>query len=194
MSLPIRNDLREPPPTFAKLDHESPLHLLEEIKLASGALKDGLTVKLSDESTRKEYVKFVKTLSEHVICSLYPPHEYSWSAIHEKIKLTEATCEVIGLVGTAFCSEPDFVDIAKVLFCRLFDVCRVLDTWVDVPDVPVEDGYPTPEELRQKTEDACIGLLRAWGEDVSDVYAWKVLKEIAMEYMALCDGASSITV
>ena len=138
----------------------------------------------------------VRHFYEHVIHSFPSPTEYPWDAIHEKIRLIEASFDVFSRVGAAFCAEEDFSQFAKKFFSRVYNICHALEGWIDVPNVVVEEGYPSPRELYEKGEQACIGLLRAWFGCVkleqSTTRGWQVANDVVAECLAVCQGEQQI--
>lgn len=190
MSQPSKVQIQQPPPILDQSVTEPPGHLFHQLGLLSDWANDrtALDNKLANPKERKKCMDLVQNFYEHVIHSFPSPGEYPWSAIHEKIRLIEASFDVFARVGTAFCAEKDFASFSKQFFVRVFNICRVLDYWIDVPNVSVPPGYPTPRELHAKGERACIGLLRAWFgclqvED-SGLCGWQAAKEIVVECLS----------
>lgn len=168
--------------------------LLEQLKALSDWAhgSTSLAIKLSSPQERKNCMAVVRNFYNHVINEFPLPGEYAWDACNEKVKLTEASFDVFSLVGAAFCAEDDFREFSRQFLTRVLNICRVLEEWIDVQDTRTRPGYPTPRELYEKGELACIGLLRAWfgclKAEVKDVRGWQVAKEIAAEWVTLIQG------
>lgn len=182
-----------PPPTFDN-ENETPKYLYEQLEALSEWANDGkqLLVKLSNESDRTNCMNVMRNFYDHVIYSFPSAEQYPWETIHERIKFINTSFDVFPFVGAAFCAENDFQDFSKLFFSRVLGVCHVLESWIDVPDVPNQDGYPTPMQLHDKGERACIGLLRAWlgclSTEKSGLRGWEVAKDIATQCITLCQG------
>ena len=151
-----------------------------------------LAIKLAKKGNRKHCMDMLDGFYEHVLQSFPSPREYPWPVIHEKIKLIEASFDVFALIGSVFCDADNFSTFSRQLFTRLLNICHVLEEWLDVIDVSVEPGDPTPRDLNEKGERACAGLLRSWlgcmKMEKNGLRGWQVAKEMMMECVASCRG------
>ncbi len=151
----------------------------------------------TSEDYREACLHLIKSLNDHLLKRFPPPHEYIWSTLHERTKLTEVTLEFIPRatlhVGDIFHGKDSF---AKSLVLRLLDVCHVLDTWLDVPDISDEDGYSTPSTLRRKAVNAIVAVLQCLGNSVkrdnendgSNPAGWELLRSLTSECIEACTG------
>lgn len=174
---------------------ETPGHLFEQLDALTKWVNDErepLLTKLARESDQEKCMVVLQEFYEHIIHSFPSPQEFPWPAIHEKIKLIEASFDVFALVGVAFCDAEDFPSFSRLFFLRVFSICHVLEGWIDTPDVSVEPGDPTPRELYIKGEQACVGLLRAWLGSMRTtkhgLRGWQVAQEMITECITSCQG------
>lgn len=184
-----------PVPTFQATGDPSPAHLLEFLETLSGDL-DRRPVRPNSQSNEVlSWTHLVSGLADHFLAYFPTPQELPWSAIHEKIKLTDISLRLIHRaterVELLFISSND---LAQNVFSRLLNLCYVLDIWVDVT-VPKEDGYPSPEELQRKAVHTIVAVLRSLGGRLNvgstkkTLLAHKTLKETLSECLACCNGA-----
>ncbi|KAI0938155.1 hypothetical protein AcV7_003428 [Taiwanofungus camphoratus] len=188
-----------PVPTFQATGDPSPAHLLEFLETLSGDL-DRRPVRPNSQSNEVlSWTHLVSGLADHFLAYFPTPQELPWSAIHEKIKLTDISLRLIHRaterVELLFISSND---LAQNVFSRLLNLCYVLDIWVDVT-VPKEDGYPSPEELQRKAVHTIVAVLRSLGGRLNvgstkkTLLAHKTLKETLSECLACCNDILSLS-
>ncbi|KAI0092138.1 hypothetical protein BDY19DRAFT_928481 [Irpex rosettiformis] len=183
-----------PIPTFdPDASDASAVHLLEYLQNLSDQFASGNAQ--TSEDYRDECLHLIKSLNNYLLKRFPSPHEYVWSTLHERTKLTEVTLEFIPratlCVGDIFHGKDSF---AKSLVLRLLDVCHVLDVWLDVPDIPIEDGYSPPSVLRSKAVEAIVAVLRCLGNSVKrenenegdNPPGWEMMRSLANECIEAC--------
>jgi serine/threonine-protein kinase ATR len=144
-------------------------------------------------TSRGTWVPVIAALSDHFLASLPSHRTVPWNAMHEKVKLVEITLEVVQRVTDrvdALYAGPG--NFASKIFTRLLNLCICLDVWVDVV-VPEENDIPTPLQLRQKTVQVAVSVLRCLGSNVvvaggSDEHTWKMLRNIVTQCLEVING------
>ena len=188
-----------PVPTFdPDASDASAAHLLEFLQNLSDQFASENSQ--TSEDYRDACLHLIKSLNDYLLKRFPSPLEYIWSTLHERTKLTEVTLEFIpratSRVGDIFHNKDE---LAKSLVLRLLDVCHVLDAWLDVPDIPIEDGYSSPSTLRVKAVKAVIAVLHCLGNNVKrdneneggNLAGWEVLRSLADECIEACAGEHS---
>ena len=187
--------LQRQPPRPIQIDNDASKRLSSQLKALTDWANDiqvPLDLKLSNRIERSNCLDVVRTFYNHVLQSFPSPSEYTWAALHEKITLIDASFAVFSRVGAAFCSADDFAAFSKDFWRHILGICCVLEQWIDHQDVTTDADCPTPRELYEKGESACVGLLRTWfgrmQTETSGVRGWQVAKEIVEECLSLCHG------
>jgi serine/threonine-protein kinase ATR len=158
-------------------------------------LRNLIAQNLDDElaSTRTDWVGIIIKLADHFLTPFPSNNDVPWDAMHDKIKLAEITLEVVHRATDrvrALYIGPN--DLAKKIFTRLLNLCSSLDGWVGV-EVPGVEGIPTPLDLRNKSFQTVVDLLRRLGSNVtsvgeSDEPTWRQLRNIIVEILEVGRG------
>lgn len=180
-----------PVPSFQDGDADaSPAAFLQFMrKLISENLTEHSAVRPNQET----WVPVVQGLSEHFLASFPLPTGLPWDTIHEKVRFTEVTLEVIERtilrVDSLFAGQGG---LAKTTFIRLVNVCSILDLWAE-PKTAEEGDLPSARTLRDKTFNVVVDLLRCLGSgaissDKSSESTWETLRGILTECLGAISG------
>jgi hypothetical protein len=194
LSLPAKMSLQDsssfPIPTFEELDGASPKNLLTFLQTFIDRIKNDKG-DLRRERTR--LLSLFESLNKSFIPPLPLPEAYPWNSMHERSAVSEVTFDMLYRLSKR-CGEVFLYkeDLSKSIFVKLLDFCVSAEIWIDVPDVPVKEGFPSPETLRAGCVHATVGMLRALAENIKIDYAgkpgWQILRSIAEECLAVCQG------
>ncbi|EKM59861.1 uncharacterized protein PHACADRAFT_181804 [Phanerochaete carnosa HHB-10118-sp] len=179
-----------PIPTFQASDQPCPKDLLDFllnfIQLATSQSAEVLL-----HNSRKRWLSAFDTLNRSFLKPLELPDEFEWHMLHERTKLFEVTFELFCLLTTR-CGEVLSYqeDLTKSMLCKLLDVASSLEIWLDVPDVPVKEGFPSPEKLYADCMKTMTAMLQALAGSAKIDHAgkpgWQILKSIGEECLAVC--------
>ena len=135
----------------------------------------------------------------------YPDeHLKQWHAMHEHIRLVDATLLVIQS-GTRnserFFSHPN--DFAMGVMHSLLRIAMVADRWTELP-VERQERYPNPDEMRTKAVEVATDYLNSFGKmqfPVVDKHRekeprffaplYEMQKRILGEFVDMCSGMQS---
>ena len=180
-----------PIPTFQESDGASPKELLSFLLNFIYRLKHDSIQDLHHHRSRS--LSVLDALDRDFLFPFPSPNEYPWNVLHEKIKLTEVICDLLCVMarrcGEVLCLQEN---IARSVFAKLLDLATGLDVWIDVPDLPLKEGYASPEQLHANCVLAASAMLRAFKKGIAIDHGgppgWKVLRNIAEECFQVCQG------
>lgn len=183
-----------PIPTFQASDAPCPKDLLDFllnfIELATSQSAEVLL-----HNSRKRWLSAFDSLNRSFLKPLELPDEFGWHMLHERTKLFEVTLELFYLL-TIRCGEVLSYqeDLTKSMLCKLLDVASSLEVWLDVPDVPVKEGFPSPEKLHADCVKTITAMLQALAGcakiDHAGKPGWQILRSIGEEFLSVCSGRS----
>jgi hypothetical protein len=161
-----------------------------------GLRDDWINEKVVKTASAKDMVRgdslipFVEHLMQEVP---YPSTADHWKSKHEAIKLAEVVFDCITLMMNK-CRCLLRRAHAKRLSAYLFRLCYVFDAWTYF-SIPHEEGVPTPKDLKRKAMDSLVAALLNLGQsaeadDATDLPAWQLAKEMLMQLLDTCEGAS----
>lgn len=134
---------------------------------------------------RKDWSQTVSSLLS--VLFLQGPDELRWGAMHEQVKFTEVSLQIIYHaakgVPSLFAGEET---LAQALFTVITIICTTLDLWIDV-DPPPQPGYLSPLELYKLASKTASTVLQALGDEVVPAVA-PTSRQLMKEVVNRCRG------
>ena len=190
MSVPDSSSL--PIPTFHDTDGTSPKNLLAFLqKFIQRMQNDNSKDFLHGERTRM--INLFESLHKEFLPPLPLPEEYPWDSMHERSTVSEVTFDMMYRLARR-CREAFSYqeDLSKSIFVKLLDFSVSADVWIDVPNISVKDGFPSPDALRLGCVHATIGVLHAYADCVNVGHAgkagWQIFRDVAEGCISACLG------
>ncbi|GJE85010.1 serine/threonine-protein kinase [Phanerochaete sordida] len=179
-----------PIPTFQSLDEPCPKHLLDFllnfIQLATHQSPEALL-----HNSRKRWLSAFDTLNRSFLKPLELPEQFGWHMLHERTKLFEVTFELLYLLTTRCGEVLSYQEnLTKSMLCKLLDIASSLEVWLDVPDIPPQEDFPSPEKLYTdcvKTISAMLYALAGCTKiDHEGRAGWQILRSVGEDCLASC--------
>lgn len=112
------------------------------------------------------WIPILSGLSDYVLSSFPSISTGTWDILHEKAVLVNATVDVFHLFLQRFSNLFDTSSlVARKTLVRLMILCHVLDCRND-GDVSINDGIPSPKELREKCLTVATEVIRYLGDNL----------------------------
>lgn len=148
------------PPTFQE-DGDS-ANFLAWMQGRVGALTDSPSLMKKENRT-----EWAHTVSGLISVLLLPgPDELRWEAMHEQVKFTEISLQIIYHAATnvpsLFAGENL---LPQALFVVIAIICTTLDRWIDA-DPPPQEGYLSPKELYALASSAASAILQGLADEL----------------------------
>ncbi|KAI0307056.1 hypothetical protein B0F90DRAFT_513397 [Multifurca ochricompacta] len=169
------------------------------------ALRDFLLQAISDNQSSlsykirhphlKTWIPILSGLSDYVLSSFPSISTATWDILHEKAVLVNATIDVFHLFIQRFSNLFDTAPhVARNTSARLIILCHVLDCRND-GDVLVQEGIPSPKQLREKCLTVATEVMRYLGDSLgsADVenLTWEAFRSVYTGCLGIGEGEPS---
>jgi hypothetical protein len=166
------------------------------------ALRDFLLQTIADNQPALPYrikhphletwIPILSGLSDYVLSSFPSISTGTWDILHEKAVLVNATVDVFHLFLQRFSNLFDTNTlVARKALVRLITLCHVLDRRND-GNVPINDGIPSPKELREKCLTVATELMRYLGDSLGSGSAgnptWEGFRSVFVGFLGIGEG------
>jgi hypothetical protein len=166
------------------------------------ALRDFLLQTIADNQPALPYrikhphletwIPILSGLSDYVLSSFPSISTGTWDILHEKAVLVNATVDVFHLFLQRFSNLFDTNTlVARKALVRLITLCHVLDCRND-GNVPVNDGIPSPKELREKCLTVATEVMRYLGDSLGSGSAgnptWEAFRSVFVGFLGIGEG------
>jgi hypothetical protein len=166
------------------------------------ALRDFLVQTIADNQPPLPYrikhphletwIPILSGLSDYVLSSFPSISTGTWDILHEKAVLVNATVDVFHLFLQRFSNLFDTNTlVSRKALVRLITLCHVLDCRND-GDVPVNDGIPSPKELREKCLTVATEVMRYLGDSLGSGSAgnptWGAFRSVFVGFLGIGEG------
>ncbi len=138
------------------------------------------------------WIPILSGLSDYVLSSFPSISTGTWDILHEKAVLVNATVDVFHLFLQRFSNlfDTDYL-VARKALTRLITICHVLDFRND-GDVPVNDGIPSPKELREKCLTVATEVMRYLGDSLGSGSmgnpTWEAFRSVFVGFVNIGEG------
>jgi hypothetical protein len=166
------------------------------------ALRDFLLQTIADNQPALPYrikhphletwIPILSGLSDYVLSSFPSISTGTWDILHEKAVLVNATVDVFHIFLQRFSNLFDANTlVARKALVRLITLCHVLDCRND-GNVPVNDGIPSPKELREKCLTVATEVMRYLGDSLGSGSAgnptWEAFRSVFVGFLGIGEG------
>ena len=166
------------------------------------ALRDFLVQTIADNQPGLPYrikhphletwIPILSGLSDYVLSSFPSISTGTWDILHEKAVLVNATVDVFHLFLQRFSNLFDTSSlVARKTLVRLMILCHVLDCRND-GDVSINDGIPSPKELREKCLTVAMEVMRYLGDNLGSGSVgnptWEAFRSVYAGILGIGEG------
>jgi hypothetical protein len=166
------------------------------------ALRDFLLQTIADNQSGLSYrikhphletwIPILSGLSDYVLSSFPSISTGTWDILHEKAVLVNATVDVFQLFLQRFSNLFDTTSlVARKALVRLIILCHVLDCRND-GDVSINDGIPSPKELREKCLTVATEAMRYLGDSLGSGSVgnptWEAFRSVYVGLLGVGEG------
>jgi hypothetical protein len=138
------------------------------------------------------WIPILSGLSDYVLSSFPSISTGTWDILHEKAVLVNATVDVFHLFLQRFSNLFDTTSlVARKALVRLIILCHVLDCRND-GDVSINDGIPSPKELREKCLTVATEVMRYLGDSLGsgsvENSTWEAFRSVYVGLLGIGEG------
>ena len=138
------------------------------------------------------WIPILSGLSDYVLSSFPSISTGTWDILHEKAVLVNATVDVFHIFLQRFSNLFDTNSlVARKALVRLITLCHVLDCRND-GDVPVNNGIPSPKELREKCLTVAVEVMRYLGDSLGSGSVgnptWEAFRSVYAGFLGIGEG------
>ena len=166
------------------------------------ALRDFLLQTIADNQPSLPYriknphletwIPILSGLSDYVLSSFPSISTGTWDILHEKAVLVNATVDVFHLFLQKYSNLFDTTSlVARKALVRLIILCHVLDCRND-GDVSINDGIPSPKELREKCLAVATEVMRYLGDSLGsgnvENSTWEAFRSVYVGLLGIGEG------